>query len=166
MKYFRYTIYMQIACVALHYGAAYLKANQNKNLSQVLMCFKCLIYQSTMVSLQRFMTAQNDDQNREALIDKFADNDLDHFERRPVLVWLVIKIMMFYVNIFSIIILMLITKCVRFKTIRERINMADRDIKNKDYLLKIEKDIHWFQIGCLMTASYCIVISVNVVKNE
>jgi hypothetical protein len=62
--------------------------------------------------------------------------------------------------------LMMITKCVRFKTIRERINMAERDIKNKDYLLNIEKDIHWFSIGCLIATSYFTSLYVNIFEEH
>jgi hypothetical protein len=98
----------------------------------------------------------------------FARRNFQYFHEYPVLLWLLIKIFVFYANIFSIILLMMITKCCnrRFRTIRERINLAHDDFEQEDYLINIHNDIFWFNICISLIIVYSAVSFVEIFTNN
>lgn len=105
----------------------------------------------------------------ESWTDWFGKFRYDEFIKQPIILWIMMKLFMFYGSIMSIIVLMLITRCRgRFRPIRERINLAPKDYEKEDYLSFIGKDYMWFNIWYQLIILYVLAtwVTVNMYKDS
>ena len=65
-------------------------------------------------------------------------------EKSQVFAWLTFEVLVFYLNIISMVAFILIQNFKKFKSIRDRVGLAGEQRKDLDFLVYSKDDIHWF----------------------
>lgn len=64
----------------------------------------------------------------------------------PVMVWLTYEVLVFYLNLFSVVFFLLISTQATFKTFRDRLGLSGDMRRKLDFLKYAQEDLHWWQI--------------------
>jgi hypothetical protein len=65
-------------------------------------------------------------------------------DKSQVMAWLTFEVLVFYLNITSMVAFILIQNFKKFKSIRDRVGLAGEQRKDLDFLVYSKDDIHWF----------------------
>lgn len=68
------------------------------------------------------------------------------FSNHYKIFWIVIEVLFFYFNIFSMFLFAVITRPFSFQTLKDRRGFGGNDRRTSDFLEHCQDDIHWFTI--------------------
>ena len=108
---------MHFMCAFLHYLSSLLELKKKTMMSKFIMMIKVGIYLSYNLSNQAFLNSnfgREDIPDPLSYVDHFQIADLELFLEKPQLLWLLIELVAFYLNIISLIILMAVSQAYRF----------------------------------------------------
>jgi len=96
---------------------------------------------------------ENLDQKAQVIEEMIKENPafmVNHYRK----LWLLIELLVFYLNIIGMWVFVLLTRCTSFKTRKERAGYGVGKHRKIDFLTHCEDDIHWFtteviQLGLL-----------------
>ena len=81
-----------------------------------------------------------------------ASDVYDNYQRKQhmdVSVWVLYQVNIFYINIFSQVVFMIVSRVIRFRTTREVLGLGGKKRYEIDWLDFVKEDMHWFSIPCI-----------------
>lgn len=124
-----YIMSAHLAAIVLHYLYQVLNHYDYKTAANVLLMLKVVTYFYTVVEVQTQITYME--------CAEVTDNSV-------VMAWLTYEVVVFYLNIISVALFLVIASFGRYKTIRERLGYAGSLRKYQDYLAYCMEDLHWW----------------------
>ena len=159
-------MWSHITCFALHAAiqAIYLYCESNEDecsdesdessicgkarfwsyIRKVLMLIKTLLFFSVIVYVQQVVLTMYDPN----YIDPGSENpDSEKFAKKDQrVVWLLYEVLIFYFNIASLMIFLVFSRFLSFRTLRENNGFGLNMRRTMDFLSYCKDDLHWFQI--------------------
>jgi hypothetical protein len=105
-------MYMHFMCAFLHYLSSLLELKKKTMMSKFIMIIKVGIFLTYNLSNQAFLNSNfgpNSETDTQSYVDHFQNADLEIFLATPQLLWLLVELVAFYLNIISLIILMAVS---------------------------------------------------------
>lgn len=109
-------------------------------------CNQILLLLKVFISLASFTYTQN---AVLLIYDPQSPSFLATEKHTWMVIWLIFLLMIFYYNVLSQIIFLVVSRFCRYYTLRDRVDLGGEKRYQVDFLDHVKDDIHWFQILCI-----------------
>lgn len=106
-------------------------------INQILLLFKVIFNFACIAYIQNVVLTKFDPQSPDY-------NPIDHSSYSVI--WLIFYLLIFYFNIISQIVFLVVCRVFEFRTIRDRMQLGGDKRNQIDFLDHVRDDVHWFQI--------------------
>ena len=134
-----YILTAHLVCIWLHYLYQILNHYDFKGIANCLLVAKVGIFIYTVMEVQTGITFEE--------CNDVTDNS-------HVMAWLTYEVIVFYLNLISVVFFLAFASFKQFTTIRERLGYAGQERKSVDFLAYCMEDIHWWQMWFTQVSLY------------